>query len=159
MQEVSAGVTELLAAWRQGDRSALEKLLPFIERELHQIAHRQMSRDRPGRIRSVAPEDRGGVVDWAGRGGVGEPGDDAGERVCRSGLDGDGRRRQERAGVRGHDVEVVVLDVRERAVVRVHDGRVLALLFAIHQQRHELVDQVQINVATVVTRHQHLAHR
>jgi RNA polymerase sigma-70 factor, ECF subfamily len=48
MQEVSAGVTELLAAWSQGDRSALEKLLPFIERELHQIAHRQMSRERPG---------------------------------------------------------------------------------------------------------------
>ena len=48
MQDVSAGVTELLAAWSQGDRSALEKLLPFIERELHQIAHRQMSRERPG---------------------------------------------------------------------------------------------------------------
>ena len=48
MQDVSAGITEQLAAWSQGDSSALEKLLPRIERELHQIAHRQMRRARPG---------------------------------------------------------------------------------------------------------------
>src|SRR3954453_982917 len=48
MQDVSAGITEQLAAWSQGDSSALEKLLPRIERELHQIAHRQMRRERPG---------------------------------------------------------------------------------------------------------------
>jgi len=48
MQDVSAGITEQLAAWSHGDSSALEKLLPLIERELHQIAHRQMRRERPG---------------------------------------------------------------------------------------------------------------
>jgi RNA polymerase sigma factor (TIGR02999 family) len=42
------GVTELLAAWSEGDRSALEKLLPLAERELHQIAHRYMSHEMPG---------------------------------------------------------------------------------------------------------------
>src|SRR5689334_19785181 len=48
MQDVSAGITEQLAAWSRGDSSALEKLLPLIERELHQIAHRQMRREHPG---------------------------------------------------------------------------------------------------------------
>ena len=48
MSDVSAGVTELLAAWSAGDGSALEKLLPLTERELRQIAHRQMSREQPG---------------------------------------------------------------------------------------------------------------
>lgn len=42
------GITELLAAWRAGDRSAFEKLLPLVERELHEIAHRYMSHEKPG---------------------------------------------------------------------------------------------------------------
>jgi RNA polymerase sigma-70 factor (ECF subfamily) len=50
MNDVSPedGVTGLLAAWSEGDRSALEKLLPLADRELHQIAHRYMSRENPG---------------------------------------------------------------------------------------------------------------
>jgi len=39
-------VTQLLAAWRDGDHSALEKLLPLVEDELHQLAHSYMSRER-----------------------------------------------------------------------------------------------------------------
>jgi len=42
------GVTELLAAWSSGDRSALEKLLPLAERELRQIARRYMRQEAPG---------------------------------------------------------------------------------------------------------------
>jgi RNA polymerase sigma factor (TIGR02999 family) len=45
---VSDRVTELLAAWSDGDRSALERLLPLAEHELHRIAHRYMSREKPG---------------------------------------------------------------------------------------------------------------
>ena len=49
MQDVSSDhVTELLAAWSDGDRSALDKLLPLAEQELHRIAHRYMRRERPG---------------------------------------------------------------------------------------------------------------
>ena len=49
MQGVPAGVTELLAAWSgEGDRSALDKLLPLTERELHRIAHRHMKREQRG---------------------------------------------------------------------------------------------------------------
>jgi RNA polymerase sigma factor (TIGR02999 family) len=41
-------MTQLLAAWSDGDREALDKLLPLVERELHRLAHRYMSRERPG---------------------------------------------------------------------------------------------------------------
>ena len=39
-------VTQLLAAWSEGDRSALTKLLPLVEGELHRLAHRYMVRER-----------------------------------------------------------------------------------------------------------------
>jgi len=41
-------VTQLLAAWGQGDRSALDRLLPLVHAELRRIARRQMSQERPG---------------------------------------------------------------------------------------------------------------
>ncbi|HEY4426248.1 MAG TPA: sigma-70 family RNA polymerase sigma factor [Pyrinomonadaceae bacterium] len=41
-------VTQLLAAWGKGDRSALDKLLPLVHSELRRIAERQMSQERPG---------------------------------------------------------------------------------------------------------------
>ena len=41
-------VTQLLAAWGKGDRSALDKLFPLVHAELRRIAQRQMSQERPG---------------------------------------------------------------------------------------------------------------
>ena len=41
-------VSQLLAAWSDGDRSALDKLLPLVEGELHRLAHRYMSQEREG---------------------------------------------------------------------------------------------------------------
>ena len=41
-------VTQLLVAWSDGDRSALNKLLPLVEGELHRLAHRYMSHEREG---------------------------------------------------------------------------------------------------------------
>ena len=42
----SIEVTQLLAAWSDGDQSALESLLPLVGDELHRLAHRYMSRER-----------------------------------------------------------------------------------------------------------------
>jgi RNA polymerase sigma-70 factor, ECF subfamily len=42
----SKEVSQLLAAWSEGDRSALDKLLPLVESELHRLAHRYMSHER-----------------------------------------------------------------------------------------------------------------
>ena len=41
-------VTQLLAAWSDGDRLALDKLLPLVEVEQHQLAHRYMNHERSG---------------------------------------------------------------------------------------------------------------
>jgi len=43
-------ITQLLIAWSDGDRSALESLLPLIERELHRIARQYMRRENPGHM-------------------------------------------------------------------------------------------------------------
>lgn len=40
-------VDRLLAAWGDGDKSALDKLIPIVERELHELAHRYLRRERP----------------------------------------------------------------------------------------------------------------
>ena len=39
-------MTELLAAWCEGDHSAMEKLAPLVHGELHHLAHRYMRRER-----------------------------------------------------------------------------------------------------------------
>lgn len=41
-------VTQLLAAWRAGDTGHLDRLLPLVYAELHQLAQRQMQGERPG---------------------------------------------------------------------------------------------------------------
>lgn len=41
-------VTQLLCDWRSGDRAALEKLIPLLLPELQRLAHRYMSKERPG---------------------------------------------------------------------------------------------------------------
>ena len=41
-------VTGLLKAWQDGDGEALQKLIPLIYDELHQLAERQMKRERRG---------------------------------------------------------------------------------------------------------------
>jgi len=39
-------ITEMLAGWRDGDRAALDRLLPLIRTELHRIARRHLARER-----------------------------------------------------------------------------------------------------------------
>ena len=41
-------ITQLLAAWGTGDKSALDKLLPLVHAELRRIARRRMSQERDG---------------------------------------------------------------------------------------------------------------
>lgn len=41
-------ITELLIAWSNGDRVALEKLTPLVYNELHRLARHYMGRERPG---------------------------------------------------------------------------------------------------------------
>jgi RNA polymerase sigma factor (TIGR02999 family) len=41
-------VTQLLAAWRDGDQQALDKLMPLVYDELRRLAHRYMKRQSDG---------------------------------------------------------------------------------------------------------------
>ena len=41
-------VTQLLNDWSSGNQAALDKLLPLVQEELRRLAHRYMSRERPG---------------------------------------------------------------------------------------------------------------
>jgi RNA polymerase sigma factor (TIGR02999 family) len=40
-------ITELLLCWNNGDRAALERLMPLVERELRRLAHHYMRHERP----------------------------------------------------------------------------------------------------------------
>ncbi len=48
MALASAEITGLLKAWGAGDRTALDRLMPVIYTEIHQLAHRYMKRERQG---------------------------------------------------------------------------------------------------------------
>lgn len=41
-------LTRLLVDWSNGDRAALDKLMPLIDEELRRLAHRYMTRERAG---------------------------------------------------------------------------------------------------------------
>ena len=41
-------ISELLVAWGDGDESALDRLMPLVYGELRRLAHRYMSKERPG---------------------------------------------------------------------------------------------------------------
>src|SRR5213593_3413559 len=43
-------ITQLLLAWRHGDQTALDQLMPLVYQELRRLAHRFMKEERPGRL-------------------------------------------------------------------------------------------------------------
>src|SRR5215212_7201956 len=43
----SSEITGLLVNWSTGDQTALERLLPLVEQELHRLAHNYMRRENP----------------------------------------------------------------------------------------------------------------
>jgi RNA polymerase sigma-70 factor (ECF subfamily) len=44
--ESRAEITRLLEAWGEGDKGALDALVPVVHRELRRLAHRYMMRER-----------------------------------------------------------------------------------------------------------------
>jgi len=43
----SSEITALLVDWSKGDKTALDKLFPLVERELHRLAHSYMRKENP----------------------------------------------------------------------------------------------------------------
>ena len=50
MRAPSQEITQLLLAWQAGDRQALDLLVPVVYEKLRRLAHRSMSRERPGHL-------------------------------------------------------------------------------------------------------------
>ena len=48
MSTLSNSVTQLLIEWRDGDKTALDKLVPLVYEELRRLAHYYMRRERAG---------------------------------------------------------------------------------------------------------------
>jgi RNA polymerase sigma factor (TIGR02999 family) len=48
VESENQSVTDLLVAWRDGDRGALDRLMPVVYAELRRVAHRQLRGERPG---------------------------------------------------------------------------------------------------------------
>jgi RNA polymerase sigma factor (TIGR02999 family) len=47
MMPTDVDITALLVDWNNGDKSAMERLLPLVEKELHRLAHAYMRREDP----------------------------------------------------------------------------------------------------------------
>src|SRR5881394_4387124 len=47
MNSSDSDITGLLVDWNNGDKAAMDKLLPMVERELHRLAHAYMRRENP----------------------------------------------------------------------------------------------------------------
>ncbi len=69
------GVTQLLLAWREGDREALDRLMPIVYSELHRLAHFHMQGERVGHLLQTTALVNEAYVrligqerDWQGRG-------------------------------------------------------------------------------------------
>jgi len=47
MTPPKSDITDLLVDWNNGDKSAIDRLLPLVERELHRLAHSYMRKEGP----------------------------------------------------------------------------------------------------------------
>src|SRR5215831_7783801 len=50
MKAATHEVTGLLQRWSDGDKSAMEKLMPLVYEELRRLAHQHMRREKPGHV-------------------------------------------------------------------------------------------------------------
>ena len=60
-------ITSLLKAWTKGDQEALNELVPLVQAELHRIASRYMSNERPGHVlqtTALVNEAYVRLIDW-----------------------------------------------------------------------------------------------
>src|SRR5580658_1830514 len=48
MEPSAIQITQLLQSWSQGDESSIERLMPLVYDELHRMARRYMSNEKPG---------------------------------------------------------------------------------------------------------------
>jgi RNA polymerase sigma-70 factor, ECF subfamily len=63
----SREITQLLLSWNAGDQSALDRLVPLVQAELHRLARRFMIGERPGHVlqpTALINEAYARLIDW-----------------------------------------------------------------------------------------------
>ena len=168
--EPSSKVSLLLQEWREGDRKALDTLLPLVYKELRRLAHARLRNERPGHtLQSAALVNeaylrligldapqwesrthffaiaarlmREVLVDYARRHRAGKRGGGA----CKVSL-------EDAAGVsRRQDVDVVALDDALEALAKIdaRQSQVVELRFFAGLSLQEISAALQIAPATV----------
>jgi RNA polymerase sigma factor (TIGR02999 family) len=168
--EASSKVTKLLREWREGDRNALDVLLPLVYKELHRLAHFQLRNERTGHtlqstalvheayVRLVgmnAPQwesrthffaiaaqlMRQILVDYARR----HRADKRGGGVCKLSL------QEAEVTPRQRDVDVIALDDALQALARIDErqSRVVELRFFAGLSLGEISEALEVGPATV----------
>lgn len=118
-----APVTQLLRKWQQGDRTALDQLIPLVHDELHRIASRHLAREwRRGSVQTTALVNDAYLklvdqrqVDWQNRAQFFAI---AAQLIRRILVDGARRRRRDK---RGGEARRVPLD-KELTLAAPDDG-------------------------------------
>jgi len=168
--EPPSKVTLLLREWRDGDRKALDALLPLVYKELRRLAHFQLRNERPDhtlqsaalvheaylRLAGQAPPQwesrthffaiagqlmRQILVDYARRRRAGKRGAGA----CKVSLSDAGVMAQKR------DIDVVALDDALEALAKIdaRQSRVVELRFFAGLSLNEISEALEIAPATV----------
>jgi RNA polymerase sigma factor (TIGR02999 family) len=122
-------VTRLLLAWNAGDKAALEKLMPLVYGELHDLARRHFRRERPGHTlqpTAIVHEAYFRLIDqtrvtWKNRGHFLAIASQAMRRILIDHARGRGAEK------RGGEVEKVTLDVAVASPEPAREVDILAL--------------------------------
>jgi RNA polymerase sigma factor (TIGR02999 family) len=124
----SAGVTALLRAWREGDRGALDRLMPLVYEELHGLAKQCMRGERDGHtLQATALVNEAylrlvsGPVNWQDRAHFFAMAATAMRRVLVDHARGKGRRK--RAGIQvSLEESMLVLPDREDELLAIDEA-------------------------------------
>lgn len=167
--DLQTEITRLLQEWHQGDRKALDALLPHVYKELRRLAHHQLRNERPGhtlqsaalvneaylRFAGVDPPQwesrthffaiaaqlmRQILVDYARRHGAAK----RGGSVCKLSLD-------DALLSRRTEVDIVAIDDALQALARIdaRQSRVVELRFFAGLSLEEISQALDIAPATV----------
>jgi len=140
-------VTELLVRWREGDRRALDELMPLVYQELHRLAAHYMRGERPGHtLQTSALVNEaylrlagGGEIEWQNRAHFFAVAAQAMRRIL---VDHARRRGNQKRGGGAHKVvldEALTVSA-ERAAEVVALDEALARLAEIDPRKSQLVE-------------------
>ena len=162
-------VTRLLRAWRQGDRDALESLIPLVYADLHRMAERRLRGERPGHtlqptaivheayLRLVGPEGE----DWQNRAHFFAAAARSMRRILVDHARAKGAKKRGGGGnrvlldttvmVEPRAVDLIAVDdaLEKLAALDAEQGRVVELRFFAGLTEDETADALGISPATV----------